>query len=145
MDVVVCVDELPSTKIMPLPFLLFAFVFFHSCPKVIFTRLPDCTNETEVENYLRSPQYLSLYSLNANFTKVTLNATQKALENQDLSLQLGQILPQNTSTYLRRRPPTFCNRPANAVFHLTLLSLDSINESDMVIKFIIVINIFLSI
>lgn len=118
---------------MPILYLFFAFVFLNSCSKIVFSGLPNCTNETEVENYVCSPQYLSLYSLNANFTKATLNATQKALESQDLSLELNEILPKNTSTYLTRRPPTFCNRPANAVFHLTLLSLDSINESDMVI------------
>lgn len=116
--------------------LLFVFVFLNSASKVVFSVLPNCTNETAAADFFLSPQYLSLYTLSANLTKQNLNATQKALENQDLSLQLEDILPKNISTYLRRRPPMFCNHSANAVFHITLLSLDSINESDMVIEFL---------
>lgn len=112
--------------------LLFISAFLNSASKVVFSALPDCTNETAVDNFLLSRQYLSLYTSSVPLTKVKLNATQRVLENQDHSLQLEEILPQNTLMYLKERPPTFCSRPANAVFHLTLLSLDSINESDMV-------------
>lgn len=121
---------------MPTSRLFFAFIFLNSCYEVVFSTLPNCSNEVEVENFVHSPRFSSLYSLKANLTKIKLNATTIALEKNDLSLTIEEILPQNQSTYLRRRPPTFCDRPANANFHLTLLSLDSINESDMVINFI---------
>ena len=41
--------------------------------KFIGTTLPNCSDDQEVEKFILSPQYLSLYSLNANISKKGLS------------------------------------------------------------------------
>jgi hypothetical protein len=48
------------------------------------------------------------------------------------SLSLRDILPTNTKHYDKNRAPKFQGKPTRVYFHITVLSLDSINEESMV-------------
>lgn len=48
------------------------------------------------------------------------------------SLALEDILPKNPKFYDKNRPPKNRNQPTIVYFHVTVLSIDSINEESMV-------------
>lgn len=96
----------------------------------------NCNNKSEVDNYLKEmeAQQAVLFSVYANATKYENLAEmfQEAEAISDLSLTIDNILPENKSSYLKRRPPTICGRPASVIYHVTVMSLDTINEASMV-------------
>jgi hypothetical protein len=47
-------------------------------------------------------------------------------------LRLKDILPEDPSTYDKMRPPKKDGQPCTVYFHVTVMSLDSINENSMV-------------
>lgn len=106
------------------------------CPSAA---LPNCSDEAEVKKFLMSEQYLALYSYYSNISdynhSIPANISQ-CIENHDdkFSLDAEYILPKNNS-YLKLIPPKICGKPAQADFHITVLSLDSIDESSMVRNF----------
>lgn len=48
-------------------------------------------------------------------------------------MSLRDILPLNPKQYDKHRAPKFLGQPTIVYFHVTVLSLDSINEESMVI------------
>ncbi|XP_065212737.1 glycine receptor subunit alphaZ1-like isoform X2 [Planococcus citri] len=95
----------------------------------------NCSNKDEVDKYMKGliQDHSTLFSQYAHITK-TENLAQKFQEVedfQDTSLKIEDILPVNSSLYLKRRPPTVCGRPAYVIYHVMVLSLDSINEAAM--------------
>lgn len=48
------------------------------------------------------------------------------------SLQLRDILPEDSRTYDKHKPPKTNNGPSIVYFHVTVLSIDSIDEESMV-------------
>lgn len=53
------------------------------------------------------------------------------MDNSGLSLK--DLLPTNSKSYDKNRPPKLSGQPTVVYFHVTVLSLDSINEESMVI------------
>lgn len=53
---------------------------------------------------------------------------------KEASLSLRDILPLNPKQYDKHRAPKFLGQPTIVYFHVTVLSLDSINEESMVIS-----------
>lgn len=51
---------------------------------------------------------------------------------KESSLSLRDILPFNPKAYDKHRPPKFAGQPTVVYFHVTVLSIDSINEESMV-------------
>lgn len=51
---------------------------------------------------------------------------------KEVSLSLRDILPINPKAYDKHRAPKFYGQPTVVYFHVTVLSLDSINEESMV-------------
>lgn len=51
---------------------------------------------------------------------------------KETSLSLKDILPLNPKQYDKHRAPKFLGQPTIVYFHVTVLSLDSINEESMV-------------
>lgn len=98
----------------------------------------NCSNKEEVDRYmefLRKNQstLFSQYTQITNQENLTeIYSFQEAETLKDTSLKVDDILPVNSSLYLKRRPPTICGRPAYVIYHITVLSLDSINEAAMV-------------
>ena len=54
------------------------------------------------------------------------------LDPKESSLAIEDILPLNPKLYDKNRPPKNRNKPTVVYFHVTVLSLDSINEESMV-------------
>jgi hypothetical protein len=52
--------------------------------------------------------------------------------SSESSLSLRDILPTNPKHYDKNRAPKFQGKPTIVYFHVTVLSLDSINEESMV-------------
>jgi hypothetical protein len=52
--------------------------------------------------------------------------------SSEVSLSLRDILPTNPKYYDKNRAPKPKGQPTTVYFHVTLLSLDSINEESMV-------------
>lgn len=52
---------------------------------------------------------------------------------KEVSLSLGDILPKDPKNYDKHRAPKFLGQPTIVYFHVTVLSIDSINEESMVI------------
>ena len=50
----------------------------------------------------------------------------------EASLSLKDILPLNPKAYDKNRAPKLAGQPTIVYFHVTVLSLDSINEESMV-------------
>lgn len=67
---------------------------------------------------------------NANYPNSTDSA--ELITNYESSLSLGDILPENTKKYDKNRAPKLLGQPTIVYFHVTVLSLDSINEESMV-------------
>jgi hypothetical protein len=55
----------------------------------------------------------------------------------ETSLSLGDILPVNPKHYDKNRAPKMAGQPTIVYFHVTVLSIDSINEESMVTIFLI--------
>lgn len=53
---------------------------------------------------------------------------------KESSLSLKDILPLNPKLYDKHRAPKFLGQPTIVYFHVTVLSIDSINEESMVIR-----------
>jgi histamine-gated chloride channel len=53
---------------------------------------------------------------------------------RETSLSLKDILPLNPKQYDKHKAPKFLGQPTIVYFHVTVLSLDSINEESMVSK-----------
>jgi len=53
----------------------------------------------------------------------------------ETSLSLRDILPLNPKAYDKNRAPKLAGQPTIVYFHVTVLSLDSINEESMVNRF----------
>lgn len=111
-------------------------IFFLFAKKCAADYDVDCSNETAVNEFIAElRKYQStLFSLYANTTQgenlSTIN--QEHDEMKDYSLGIDDILPKDKISYLKRRPPTICGHPAYAIYHVTVMSLDSINEASMV-------------
>lgn len=106
------------------------------CPSAA---LPNCSDEAEVKKFFMSDQYLALYSYYSNISDNNYSIpanTSQCIENHNdkFSIDAEYILPKN-NTYLKLIPPKICGKPARADFHITVLSLDSIDESSMVRNF----------
>lgn len=54
-------------------------------------------------------------------------------ENGESSLVLTDILPKDSKSYDKNRPPKYFGQPTVVYFHVTVLSIDTINEESMVI------------
>lgn len=50
----------------------------------------------------------------------------------EISLSLKDILPINPMNYDKHRAPKYMGQPTTVYFHVTVLSIDSINEESMV-------------
>lgn len=50
---------------------------------------------------------------------------------EETSLVLGDILPKNSKSYDKNRAPKFFGQPTIVYFHVTVLSIDTINEESM--------------
>ena len=46
---------------------------------------------------------------------------------------LEDILPKNIKSYDKNRPPKYMGQPTVVYFHVTVLSIDTINEESMVL------------
>ena len=51
---------------------------------------------------------------------------------EDKPLELGDIMPENRKLYDKMRPPKFKGNATEVYFHVTVMSLDTIDESSMV-------------
>lgn len=51
---------------------------------------------------------------------------------KEISLSLRDILPINPKNYDKHRAPKYLGQPTIVYFHVTVLSIDSINEESMV-------------
>jgi glycine receptor len=51
---------------------------------------------------------------------------------KEVSLSLRDILPINPKNYDKHRAPKYLGQPTIVYFHVTVLSIDSINEESMV-------------
>ena len=51
-----------------------------------------------------------------------------------MGLELNDILPQELKQYDKNQPPRFEGHATTVYFHVTVLSVDSINEESMVSK-----------
>ncbi|XP_065212738.1 glycine receptor subunit alphaZ1-like [Planococcus citri] len=96
----------------------------------------NCSDEKQLnityEEYRNESSRLFSYyverTLNEN---VKGNLMEAAHNSSDKLLEVDDILPEDKSHYLRRRPPTICGRPAIVTYQLTVISLDTINEAAM--------------
>ncbi|XP_070494455.1 glycine receptor subunit alpha-2 [Chironomus tepperi] len=61
------------------------------------------------------------------------NVTDSAelVHNHEMSLELSDILPVKARSYDKNRAPKFRGQPTTVYFHVTVLSIDSINEESM--------------
>ena len=61
------------------------------------------------------------------------NVTDSAelIHNHEMSLELSDILPVKARSYDKNRAPKFHGQPTIVYFHVTVLSIDSINEESM--------------
>lgn len=108
-------------------------LFFSSVD--FFVCYPSNCSDGEIEHFLKSDELNSLFT---NFAKVSrqpifLNRTENknamkfAFNSSDT-----RLLPSNRNLYLPQDPPYICDQPARAIFHVTILSLDTVDESAMV-------------
>lgn len=65
-----------------------------------------------------------LYRTNASYQEIELKS--------ESSLSLQDILPEKAKFYDKNRAPKLQGQPTIVYFHVTVLSLDSINEESMV-------------
>uniref|UniRef100_A0A8D9AXL9 Uncharacterized protein n=1 Tax=Cacopsylla melanoneura TaxID=428564 RepID=A0A8D9AXL9_9HEMI len=97
------------------------------------------------DRLVRSVQIISLFIMIISYT-TNVNTE----ENNDIdlfeeeevyiesSLSLNDILPKNPNQYDKNRAPKIRGQPTTVYFHVTVLSLDSINEESMInISFIL--------
>lgn len=63
--------------------------------------------------------------------------------SSETSLSLKDILPLNPKSYDKNRAPKLAGQPTIVYFHVTVLSLDSINEESMVKTISIFFKLFL--
>lgn len=71
------------------------------------------------------------------FSSLLLSFRESDLEEygrKEASLSLRDILPLNPKQYDKHRAPKFLGQPTIVYFHVTVLSLDSINEESMVTR-----------
>lgn len=79
-----------------------------------------------------------LFNLNA-YVKARLNYSRNNTDSAELvtnyeqSLALADILPIHSRQYDKNRAPKLLGQPTVVYFHVTVLSIDSINEESMVI------------
>lgn len=117
----------------------FIIIFATYYPLVAFsyvTGIPNCDNETEVKEFLKSDQFKALNTYFSNMSANSITSNSDESENElNLSFTVNNILPVNKSLYLRQSSPKLCKTPTQANFQVTILSLDTINESSMVSSF----------
>lgn len=69
------------------------------------------------------------------FFWISREADQEDYGRKEVSLSLRDILPINPKQYDKHRAPKFLGQPTIVYFHVTVLSLDSINEESMVSRY----------
>lgn len=86
---------------------------------------------------LESSPYISFVT-NHSFTSVSLLLSNETgfgelVQRFEASLSLSDILPKPARQYDKNRAPKLLGQPTVVYFHVTVLSLDSINEESMVL------------
>lgn len=78
---------------------------------------------SRIANILKLSEFPELYS----------NVTDSAelVHNNEQSLELADILPIKARSYDKNRAPKLLGQPTVVYFHVTVLSIDSINEESM--------------
>lgn len=97
----------------------------------------NCSDVEKVNSYVErwkanSSVLFSEYAFITTHENVSGILEQDSESSNDTTLTINDVLPPNKLSYLKRRPPSFCGHPAKATYHLTVLSLDSVNEATMV-------------
>lgn len=122
---------------MMVKWVIFSFFGFNVCTQFLMAQLiqPKCTNPQEVTDFFENPTYFSLYSIHENLPHANKTKAVNTIPSFTVSGSAEhQISLKNDTTFMTQEPPVICDEPVRAIFHVTLLSLDSIDESDMVIR-----------
>lgn len=89
---------------------------------------------------IENPEKFKTILINLYFSN---NSTYQEVEfRPETSLMIGDILPEKGDKYYdKNRAPKLSGQPTIVYFHVTVLSLDSINEESMVI-FLLIFTLF---
>lgn len=85
-----------------------------------------------LRHHIWTSPYFSVKSIKDNFLYRNNTDSAELITNYEQSLALSDILPIEQRRYDKNRAPKFLGQPTVVYFHVTVLSIDSINEESMV-------------